>query len=165
MRMLLKVLGPLVLVATLPVLTQCRTPASVSNTAGADEIRVGMETHEGDAIKRKSWAARMGFEFQNDAGAAVVKKIEEAQFGRVIGLAEGDVIVAVNGKAVNSAQAFQEAAKAFAGNGAEAARWNGVWTLKVTRGGRALTLKPVAGHDCDPYLLIGCGPLFGPRTN
>lgn len=143
--------------------TACKSTGAAS-LKDADDLSDGMTSHKPDLAKRTHMAGRMGMELGNGAGGARVENVEPATFARSIGFVAGDVIKAVNGKSVVDAKAFETVAQAFIGNSKDAAKWSGVWIFKVQRGGKEVSLKPVSGYDCDPYLLIGCGPLNGPAS-
>lgn len=152
------------LLLVVPALSTACKSTGASSLRDADDLSDGMTSHKPDLEKRSRMAGRMGMELANAAGGARVENVEAATFARSIGFAAGDVIKAVNGKPVTDASSFETVAQAFLGDSKDAAKWSGVWSFKVQRGGKELSLKPVSGYDCDPYLLIGCGPLNGPAS-
>ena len=148
------------LMAALAILTaHCKTANSSSGLRDQGDVSDGMQVQAGDMAKRALWAVRMGMELTDGDGGAAIASVEPARFAAVIGLSQGDVISALNGKAVTGAADFESKAKAFTGYGPDAAGWSGNWTFKVRRGGREIDVQPPKGYDCDPYILVGCGPL------
>jgi S1-C subfamily serine protease len=98
------------------------------------------------------WAEKMGLQLD---GSLAVTGLAPAGFARVIGVAAGDRVTALNGVVVRDPAAFQRTAAAMVTGRPQV--W--VWELTVDRGGRSLRLAPQAGFNCNPYTLIGCGDL------
>jgi hypothetical protein len=147
----------LLLTLTLATLTaSCKTPGTASGLKGEGDVADGLNANASDAKERTKWAYRMGLRLASDA---TVESVQPARFGQAVGIAPGDVVIGLNGRPVRSADNFEQVAKTFVGLGAEAAKWNGVWIVKVRRGYKEFDMQAQKGFDCDPYLLVGCGPL------
>ncbi len=102
---------------------------------------------------------RMGLKLAATNGGIKVEAVEPTQFADVIGVEQGDVITQLNGKPVGTPEQFEEVATTFARGDRVAAKWNGAWVFTVQRGGSPLTVQALEAYDCNPYALIGCGPL------
>lgn len=138
-------------------LTQCKTPGTASAVKGDGDVSDGLNTNAGNAKERTKWAYRMGIVFADDG--STVDSVMPAHFAQSVGVAKGDVVIALNGQAVSSAETFEQVAKTYTGLGNQAAQWNGVWVVKVRRGSKEFDMQAQKNFDCDPYMLVGCGPL------
>lgn len=154
MKMLVK--AALVLAAA-AALASCKTP----NASGLkeDEVRDGLDPSAGDPAKVATWQYQLGLDLADGDGGASVARLAVAEYAHVVGVKKGDLIVSLSGKPVASAQAFEDAAAALAGNGPDGAKWDGVWTIGVKRDGQEVVLKPA--RACNPYVPAGCGPFPG----
>ena len=107
---------------------------------------------------RLAWSVRMGMDLRDAAGAgATIETIMPAEFASVIGLKQGDIILALNSEVITTSAEFETVAQTIITKG-----WNGVWAFRITRGGIEQTVQPLATYECDPFQLVGCGPLDGP---
>lgn len=136
-------------------LTQCKTPGT-SVTKGEGDVQDGLNINQGDAQARTRWAFRMGIRFADDATVAAVVP---AQFAQSVGIAPGDIVLALNGQTVRNEANFEQIAQTFVGLGKAAPKWDGVWVVKIRRGAKEFDMQAHKTYDCDPYVLVGCGPL------
>lgn len=161
---LLRHVATMALLAAVPALSMACKSIGGASVQNADDLSDSMTIHKPDLAKRRQMTGRMGIVLTDVSGGAKVVNVEPANFARSIGFTAGDVIKAVNGKVITDAKSFEAVAQGFLSSSKDAARWSGVWIFTVQRGGKEVSLKPVKGYDCDPYLLIGCGPLNGPAS-
>jgi len=136
--------------------TQCKTPGGSSVKADGD-VEDGLNRNAGNAKERVKWATRMGIVFAG--GDSTVEAVAPAHLAQSIGITKGDVVLALNGQAVSSAESFEQVAKKYVGLGNEASQWDGVWVVKIRRGEKEFDMHAADTFDCDPYVLVGCGPL------
>ncbi|MBL8147460.1 MAG: PDZ domain-containing protein [Anaerolineae bacterium] len=95
----------------------------------------------------------LGVQVADSEAGVVVLAVLSGSPGEAAGLAEGDIITAVNGEAVDSAQAVADAIGALAAGDAV--------TLDVTRAGEALTLDATLGLASDLQAQMpGAGTTF-----
>lgn len=138
--------------ALVMLLTQCRSLPS--GATKADEP-VGTL----DRTQRHIWSVRMGLFLGDEEGGARILDVTDASFAASVGLQVGDVITELNGRRLNSQAEFEDIAVFYASG--QESNWDGVWQFTVSRKDFKKVVRPPDGYACDPYMLVGCGPLNG----
>lgn len=100
-----------------------------------------------NAFEPRKWAPRMGIVFAEDpAGGLLVKGLAPVGFAHVVSMKVGSIVTQLNGRDVRSVAEFEEVAADFAANSPQSWRFD-------------FANAPAIQTDCDPFELIGCGPL------